>query len=74
MLVHLQFQDRVGQILQSVVTDMRKFEGHAGEQAASLDVDRWLQELERSYTTLEQQAIHRGEDQAGHRDADITFF
>ena len=74
VLLHLQFQDRVGQILQSVVTDMRKFEGHAGEQDTSLDVDLWLQELERSYTTLEQQAIHRGEDEAGHRDADITFF
>ena len=73
-LVHLQFQDRVGQILQSVVGDMEKFLASAESGAASLDVDRWLAELKRTYTTLEQSAIHGGHQAGTPADSDITFF
>ncbi len=73
-LVHLQFQDRVGQILQSVIADMEKFSDRLQHHPSSLEVDRWLAELERTYTTSEQQAIHRGEQASGSADSEITFF
>ena len=70
-LVHLQFQDRVSQILQNVVTDMEKCQQ---AQGASLDVDRWRSELKQTYTTLEQAAIHQGAQSQGPSDSDVTFF
>ena len=73
-LVHLQFQDRVGQILQSVVADMEKFSHRLEHHPSSLEVDQWLAELETTYTTAEQLAIHRGEQASRDTDSDITFF
>jgi len=73
-LVHLQFQDRVSQILQTVVADMEKFITHLGGNPTVLDVDRWLQELKQTYTTLEQTAIHHGGAATSSADSDITFF
>jgi len=73
-LVHLQFQDRVGQILQSVVADMEKFSHRLEHHPSSLEVDQWLAELETTYTTAEQLAIHRGEQTSHDTDSDITFF
>jgi methyl-accepting chemotaxis protein len=73
-LVHLQFQDRVGQILQSVVADMGKFSHRLEHHPSSLEVEQWLSEMERSYTTAEQLAIHRGEAAGATEDSDITFF
>ncbi|NTV75149.1 MAG: chemotaxis protein [Holophaga sp.] len=73
-LVHLQFQDRVGQILQSVVADMEKFSHRLEHHPSSLEVDQWLAELATTYTTAEQLAIHRGEQTSHDTDSDITFF
>ena len=73
-LVQLQFQDRVGQILQNVVTDMEKFISRLGGQPSALDVDRWLAELASTYTTLEQAAIHRGQQATTPAESEITFF
>ena len=73
-LVHLQFQDRVSQILENVVTDMRRFAQHFEHASTEVEADRWLEELAQTYTTHEQQAIHRGEAAAVQEDADITFF
>ena len=73
-LVHLQFQDRVTQILQNVVQDMDKFASWIRQQPADFDVDRWLSELEKTYTTREQRAIHHGVDAAEPESSDITFF
>ncbi|MDR3672623.1 MAG: methyl-accepting chemotaxis protein [Holophaga sp.] len=73
-LVHLQFQDRVGQILQNVVTDMEKFMTHLDGQPSALDVDRWLAELAGTYTTLEQNAIHQGRQAGTPIESEITFF
>jgi methyl-accepting chemotaxis protein len=73
-LVHLQFQDRVGQILQSVVADMEKFSDRLETHPSSLEVEKWLQELQRTYTTAEQRALHHGQDAAGSSDSEITFF
>jgi methyl-accepting chemotaxis protein len=71
-LVHLQFQDRVSQILHSVVADMEKFLASGAQ--THLDVDRWLAELKKTYTTLEQTAIHRGQEADSPADSNITFF
>jgi len=73
-LVHLQFQDRVGQILASVVADMEKFSHRLEHHPSGVEVDQWLKELESTYTTTEQQRIHHGAQAAGSDDSDITFF
>jgi methyl-accepting chemotaxis protein len=73
-LVQFQFQDRVGQILQSVVTDMEKFLSRMDAHPSALDVDRWLEELAGTYTTQEQDAIHRGRSAAPPQESEITFF
>ena len=73
-LVQLQFQDRVGQILQNVVGDMEKFVSRLDGQPSALDVDLWLAELASTYTTLEQSAIHRGQQAGIPAESEITFF
>jgi len=73
-LVLLQFQDRVGQILQNVIGDMGKFTSWLGQKPSELEVDSWLQELAQSYTTHEQRVIHLGEHAAGPSSSEVTFF
>ena len=73
-LVHLQFQDRVGQILVNVVSDMEKFLSRMNGNPSALDVDRWMAELATTYTTLEQSAIHRGQRAGISAGSDTTFF
>jgi len=73
-LVHLQFQDRCDQILQNVVADMDKFLHRTQGLPSALDVDGWLAELAATYTTLEQSAIHRGEQVEAVAESEITFF
>ncbi|HVL01536.1 MAG TPA: methyl-accepting chemotaxis protein [Dongiaceae bacterium] len=84
VLVALQFQDRVSQILDHVMNDMQKLADKLGEHkqqlqdgkaVAELDVDRWLADIERTYTTLEQVAVHRGGGrQQNPADSSVTFF
>lgn len=84
VLVALQFQDRVSQILGHVITDMQKLADTLGEHqqqlkdgksVAELDVPRWLADIERTYTTLEQVAVHRGgRQQQNPADSSVTFF
>ncbi|MGA2082993.1 MAG: methyl-accepting chemotaxis protein [Holophaga sp.] len=73
-LVQFQYQDRIGQILQSVVADMEKFLSRLCGHPSALEVERWLTELAASYTTLEQQAIHRGGKAALPQESEVTFF
>jgi len=73
-LVQFQYQDRIGQILQSVVADMEKFLSRLGGHLSAPEVERWLDELAASYTTLEQQAIHRGGKAAVPQESEVTFF
>ena len=74
-LVHLQFQDRIGQILQSVVQDMEKFQNRMAHNPTAVEVDQWLAELEETYTTREQKALHHGEALSGtDEESEITFF
>jgi methyl-accepting chemotaxis protein len=78
-IVHLQFQDRVSQILSAVRGDMERLVtliasdefGMNGRIPAPIDVDRWIRELEATYTTLEQQTLNAGEAETPR---EITFF
>lgn len=91
VLVDLQFQDRVSQVLSQVRNDVEKLvqriaEGERllaqGRAAGPIDAADWLEELSRTYTTVEEQAVHRGASPtvrtpiAAHKPAvsDITFF
>ncbi|MGM8226741.1 methyl-accepting chemotaxis protein [Cellvibrio sp. ARAG 10.3] len=84
VMVNLQFQDRVNQILSHVTADMEKFVAMLGEQQASLargeninaiDVKAWLDAVRKSYTTLEQVAVHQGRDNIKKpEESQITFF
>lgn len=64
LLMYLQFQDRVSQILGHVRSDMLKLDAvlagahNGGPPPALPSREAWLFELQRSYTTLEQQALH----------------
>lgn len=84
ILVSLQFQDRVSQILNNVIGDMEKFSRTIAQQNEKLargetpeiaNVDQWLMEMSRTYTTLEQVAVHRGaSSEPTSTKPDITFF
>ena len=64
MIVHLQFQDRVDQIVGHVVDDMQRLEQSNAQLqdagAALPPVEQWLERLSGTYTTLEQRALHEG--------------
>lgn len=79
VLVSLQFQDRVSQILSHVRDDIRKFEAHVREclstgQCASIDTQAWLDELSKTYTTMEQHEMHYGTQATTSASSEITFF
>lgn len=81
VLVALQFQDRVSQILGHVIDDMHKLADELAKREGMavpepFDVRRWLQDLERTYTTLEQVAVHKGHGVQVETasPAEITFF
>jgi methyl-accepting chemotaxis protein len=79
VIVHLQFQDRVSQILCAVRADMDRLvalvqaDGFSAEGRIPppIDVDRWIRELEATYTTLEQHTLDAGKAAAPQG---ITFF
>lgn len=85
VLVSLQFQDRVRQILEHVSSDMKKLcvvlqqqKDHLekGVDIDPIDIDQWLAEIEESFTTLEQVAVHQDShvrDQSPS-ESEITFF
>jgi methyl-accepting chemotaxis protein len=77
-LVQLQFQDRVGQILQHVVDSMRQTEALPETAAHGAGVhehvQRHLEKMARTYTTEEQRRLHRGLESQVIAPQDITFF
>ncbi|HEV6968782.1 MAG TPA: methyl-accepting chemotaxis protein [Roseateles sp.] len=82
VLVDLQFQDRVSQILRQVIEDAERLHAavlaasrrlQAGEPVEPLDADAWLETLRATYTTPEQQLLHRG-GQAATPSTEVTFF
>jgi len=84
VLVSLQFQDRVSQILGHVCDDMNKlapnyqqcqYNFSQGESIIPVDIDQWLNNIKQTYTTLEQVAVHDGNDRVKeNKNDEITFF
>ena len=83
VLVHLQFQDRTGQILNAVCRDIdrlleqvREQEQRiaSGESPQPFDVQQWIAELEQTYTTLEQFGTHPADTKGAVSASEITFF
>jgi len=82
VLVALQFQDRVGQVLDHVRTDLRRLEERvhdaaraaaAGRPAGEVDSAAWLAEMAEKFTTPEQHQLqHSGATPAAADE--ITFF
>lgn len=75
VLVALQFQDRTSQILGHLCDAMRTLQGlleHGAPDASMLE--RWFEELERAYTTVEQLQLHRGGPVQADTGGEITFF
>ncbi|MBQ1782724.1 MAG: chemotaxis protein [Gammaproteobacteria bacterium] len=73
VLLHLQFQDRINQILGALAGDLERLAEAASQQAplqTPLDSQHWLAELQRSYTTLEQ----HDERHSSGNNGGITFF
>ncbi|MBI1907230.1 MAG: hypothetical protein HYS20_13510 [Rhodocyclales bacterium] len=82
VMVHLQFQDRVSQILGAVEADMARLAARLDENDQTLahaqppepfEVNTWLSELEQTYTTLEQHTGHNRARNAQDKSG-ITFF
>ena len=77
VLVSLQFQDRVSQMLMHIQNDLEKLEHKVSDERCadeSFDASLWLNELESSYTTAEQHAVHSGGRDSRPPDSEITFF
>lgn len=78
LVVHLQFQDRVDQIVSHVVADIQRLEqsfSHLADLQLSLpQAQAWLERLASTYTTLEQQALHDGRAQQSSASSSVTFF
>ncbi|MES2674758.1 MAG: methyl-accepting chemotaxis protein [Pseudomonadota bacterium] len=84
VLVNLQFQDRVSQILNHVINDMQKLNGiidkqkinlKNGNEIETINVNEWMTELHRTYTTLEQVAVHKGVQNISTPSyTEVTFF
>jgi methyl-accepting chemotaxis protein len=77
-LVQLQFQDRVGQILQHVVSSMEQAQDLPATAAcgdsAREQVQEHLDNMARTYTTEEQRRLHRGLEADTVEPQDVTFF
>ena len=76
-LVQLQFQDRVGQILQHVIGSMEQVErvpgGPSSDNAAD-QVRAQIESMARTYTTDEQRQLHRGLETRAAKPQEVTFF
>jgi methyl-accepting chemotaxis protein len=68
-LVHLQFQDRVSQILAQLASAMQAADELSGELAAG-----HLNDFSKGYTTDEQRRIHAGQEAASVAPQEVTFF
>ncbi|PRP71083.1 hypothetical protein BUE93_09010 [Chromobacterium amazonense] len=83
-LIALQFQDRVSQIVQHVASDLERMQAHlkavsqarrAGEAPPTIKPQEWLRQLESTYTTLEQAALHKGQgSKPAASSGDVDFF
>lgn len=83
VLISLQFQDRVSQILQGVLSNQDELKTEidtfvnlimAGDDPNEVDVDTWVENMKRHYTTEEQHLNHAGKATADVADEEIEFF
>ncbi|HEY6528322.1 MAG TPA: methyl-accepting chemotaxis protein [Cellvibrionaceae bacterium] len=84
VLVSLQFQDRVSQMLGHVINDIHKFSDFVEKQKVSLNSgtkiesvspEDWMRELNKTYTTLEQAAVHLNKTNSQKfSGSEVTFF
>ena len=83
VLLHLQFQDRMSQILVAVTKDIERLLARLREQEACIErgetpapfeAQAWIAELERTYTTLEQYNTQHPAAQGEVSASEITFF
>jgi methyl-accepting chemotaxis protein len=84
ILVNLQFQDRVSQVLINVTDNMQKLRAVINEQKHCLqthkniepiNIAEWLTSLNKTYTKLEQAAIHQGNHGASMQNqTEVTLF
>ncbi|MDO9316666.1 MAG: methyl-accepting chemotaxis protein [Gammaproteobacteria bacterium] len=75
VLVGLQYQDRISQILSHVTADLERLQQYVDSGARHIDPERWLEELSRTYTTLEQHDHHKGvRNDSAASASGITFF
>ena len=78
LVMHLQFQDRIDQIMGHVCDDIQHLKQslYGLEQGEELPaVSAWLERLKSTYTTLEQRALHEGAQAApASPTTSITFF
>ncbi len=80
LVVHLQFQDRVSQILAHVRDALQRLDARLlacdgdGRAKGRMDAHAWLSEMELDYSMPEERANHGGGAQAGQAGGDITLF
>lgn len=82
ILVSLQFQDRVNQQLQNVISSMHAFEEIVKEKAGKrregqyevYPVEDLLQDVKKGYTTDEQRQVHDGKQVDNSSSSDIEYF
>ncbi|GMR19450.1 MAG: methyl-accepting chemotaxis protein [Gammaproteobacteria bacterium] len=82
VLVSLQFQDRVSQILEHVIKHITVLRERLElleatgdfDSVAPINVQSWLDEMESSYTTVEQKQNHRGIDNHNPAKTQVAFF
>lgn len=78
LMVHLQFQDRVDQIIGHVSDDIERLQhtfAQLNDMAAPLpSAAQWRDQLATTYTTLEQQSLHQGSQASQASASSVTFF
>nr|WP_144769215.1 chemotaxis protein [Herbaspirillum sp. SJZ099] len=73
ILVNLQFQDRIGQILDHVQRDIARLKDATGSGRLP-SPEQWLADLEKTYTTPEQRLVHAGQQVPGTLQPQVDFF
>jgi len=76
ILVHLQFQDRISQILDHVQRDILRLRSAAADAEAQAlpSPQQWLADLEKTYTTQEQRQMHAGQQGHPAPPSQVDFF
>lgn len=76
LLVTLQFQDRISQILDVVITDINRLQQTVAQigQEELPSTEQWMEKLQSTYTMSEEHQGQDGKPQAVADNTEITFF